>query len=147
MRDAITVLDQCADFSTDLCLANASQIIGDLSYETMFNLTCALINKNEAGTLEILENYINAGTNLKTFIDQYLSFCLDLAKFCLFKTTSITSIPQYLENRCAGFSNIPNAVDYANDLVEKMLELKNLIKYDTTINMTIEAYLIKMLRG
>lgn len=146
MRDAITLLDQCADFSTDLKLENSSKVIGNISYDTMFNLTCALLNKNEATVLSIINDYVASGVNLKIFIDQYLAFCIDLSKYCLFLTTAVTDIPQYLEQRCKGFSTIPNALAFANTLVEEMLKIKSLIRYDSNIKTTIEALLISFIK-
>lgn len=146
MRDAITLLDQCADFSTDLSLANTQKIIGDLSYDTMFNLTVALLNKDEASVLKIIEDKMASGANLKIFVEQYLAFCIDLSKYCLFGSTAFTDIPSYLETRCAGFAKYPEAVAFSNKFAADMLELKGLIKYDTSYKNTIEAYLIKMIR-
>ena len=147
MRDAITLLDQCADYSTDLSLENTQAIIGDVSYETMFNLTVAILNKDEASVFTIIENKVKSGANLKAFIDQYLAFCLDLSKYCLFGSTVVTNIPNYLESRCAGFSKIPNAIQYSNKIADSLLDLKTLIKYDTSYKTTIEAYFIRLIRG
>lgn len=147
MRDAITLLDQCADYSTDLSLENTQAIIGDVSYETMFNLTVAILNKDEASVFVILENKAKSGANLKAFIDQYLTFCLDLSKYCLFGSTTVTNIPNYLESRCSGFSKIPNAVQYSNKIADSLLDLKTLIKYDTSYKTTIETYFVRLIRG
>lgn len=147
MRDAITLLDQCADYSTDLSLENMQAIIGDISYETMFNLTVAILNKDEASVFAIIESKVKSGANLKVFIDQYLAFCLDLSKYCLFGSTAVTNIPNYLESRCAGFSKIPNAIQYSNKIADSLLDLKTLIKYDTSYKTTIEAYFVRLIRG
>ena len=57
------------------------------------------------------------------------------------------NIPEYLEARCAGYSKVPGALDYSNKLVNQMLDLKTLIKYDTSYKTTIEAYFIKIIRN
>lgn len=147
MRDAIALLEQCADYSTDLSIENVNSVLGNFSYDLMFNLTCALLNKDMAMVLDILDKSAASGTNLKTFVDSYLAFGLDLATYCLFKNINITSIPAYLEPRCAGFSNVPGALDLANKISDGMLELKALIKYDVSYRTTIKAYFVKMIRG
>lgn len=147
MRDAITLLEQCADYSTDLSIQNTQNIIGDLTHETMFSLILALLNKDETGVLSTVEKIADNGTDLKNFVDQFLEFCLDLSLYCLMGDITLTKIPSYLESRCAGFRNIQNAVSYSNLFVDKFLELKTLIKYDASYKITIEAFLVRLCRG
>ena len=81
------------------------------------------------------------------FVENYLDFCLDLTKYCLFRNLSCTKIPSTLEQRCIGYSNIPDILDYSNNLVEKVLEIKTMIKYDPAALTTVEAMFIKICRG
>ena len=151
MRDAIMRLDQCADYSTDLKLENTKQILADISYESMFGLTWALQEKNEANLLTIINNLYNSGNDLKNFINTYLEFNLDLAKYCIFKNIQLTNIPEYL----ATVDNpvVQQTIDIANNLVwfraliDLLLELKLSIKFDTSYKSTIEAYLLRFCRG
>ena len=85
--------------------------------------------------------------DLKNFVENYLDFCLDLTKYCLFRNLSCTKIPSTLEQRCIGYSNIPDILDYSNNLVEKVLEIKTMIKYDPAALTTVEAMFIKICRG
>lgn len=147
MRDAITLLDQCADLSTDLDVNLVSRVVGNISYDNMFSLTCALLNKDEAAVLQTIAAVADSGANLKNFIDQYIGFCLDLAKYCLFRSTRLTNIPEFLTARCDGYSQVPGALDYANMLVDKLLDLKNMIRFDTNFRTTIEVFLIRIMRG
>jgi len=86
----------------------------------------------------------NAGKDLRIFIDRYLEFVLDLLKYCLFKDMNIVTIPLSLESRCKGYSNIPNVIEYSNNLVREILKIKNALKYDTTPKLTVEAMLIEV---
>lgn len=147
VRDSIANLEKCANFSSDLSINNVLECLGNFSYNTMFDLTGALLNGDEAFILQTIDDYYNAGNDLKLFIENYLDFCLDLTKYCLFKNMSSVKIPSLLENRCAGYSNIPNALSYSNKLVEKILEIKNMIKYDTNILTTVEAMFINICRN
>ena len=36
----------------------------------------------------------------------------------------LLKIPYSLQNRCEGYSNIPNILDYSNNLVDKVLNIK-----------------------
>ena len=148
MRDAIALLDICANYSTDLSINNVLSCLGDFSYDSFFNLTGSLLNGDEAAVLSTIENYYNSGSDLKLFIEHYLDFMLDLTKYCLFKNMSSVKIPNNLEPRCSGFvNNVPNALDYCNKYVDSILNIKNTIKYDVNIKTTIEAMMIKICRG
>jgi DNA polymerase-3 subunit gamma/tau len=150
MRDAIMQLDQCADFSTDLSLANAKQVLTGVSYENMFNLTWALQDKNEGKVLEVLDTLYNNGNDLKNFIEVYLEFILDLTKYILFKNVQLTSIPEYLattENPVVQQTiNIEDNLTWFKNLVDVLLRLKLEIKYDASYKSTIEAFLLRVCR-
>lgn len=146
-RDAIATLEKCAGYNRDLSIKNVLECLGNFSYDNMFNFTCALLNSDEQSTIQIIENYYNAGNDLKNFVENYLDFCLDLTKYCIFRNLSCTKIPSTLEQRCIGYSNIPDILDYSNNLVEKVLEIKTMIKYDPAALTTVEAMFIKICRG
>ena len=96
MRDAIMKLDQCADLSTDLSLDIVKPVLGSLSYEAMFNLTWALQDKEELKVLQLINMLYNTGKDLKSFIELYLEFILDLRRFMLTKDIRYTNIPAHL---------------------------------------------------
>ena len=153
MREAITKLDQCADFSTDLCLANTKMILGEAPFERMLKLTNCLIGGNEQFTIAAIETLAAEGKDLKQFIDEYLGFVLELTKYILFKNIAVTNIPAYLENSedhmisVSYTTSFEGALVWFNKLTDKLLEIKNAIKYDTTVKYTVEAYLLGFIRG
>ena len=152
MREALTKLDQCADFSTDLSLANTKIVLGEAPFERMLKLTNFLIAKNEQYTLMAIEMLANEGKDLKQFINEYLGFILELIKYILFKNINLTNIPVYLENSTDPLISInattsfSNSLTWFNCLVDKLLEIKNMVKYDTSIKYTIEACLLNFIR-
>ena len=152
MREAITLLDQCADLSTDLSLENTKLVLGEAPFERMLKLTNFLIGKNEQFTLAAIETLDKEGRDLKQFIDDYLSFVLELTKYILFKNISVTNIPAYLENSEDSMVNVnyttsfDGAVDWFNKLSSKLLEVKSVIKYDTNVKAVIEASLLQFIR-
>ena len=152
MREALTKLDQCADLSNDLCLENTKAVLGESPFERMLKLTNFLIGKNEQYVLMAIEMLASEGKDLKQFIDEYLGFTLELTKYILFKSIALTNIPAYLENSAeplisvSATTNFTDAITWYNNLTDKLLEIKNAIKYDTSVKYTIEAYLIQMCR-
>lgn len=153
MREALTMLDQCADFSTDLSLANTKIVLGEAPFERMLKLTNFLIAKNEQYTMMAIEMLANEGKDLKRFIDEYLSFILELIKYILFKNVDLTNIPTYLENSADPMISIKattsfeNSLGWFNNLANKLLEVKNTIKYDTSVKAVVEAYFLNICRS
>lgn len=147
VRDSIAYLEKCANYNPDLSINNVLECLGNFSYDSFFNLTGALLNGDEAEVLSMVEDYYNSGNDLKMFIENFLEFSLDLAKYCLFKSMSVIKIPSSLESRCIGYSNIPDILDYTNNLVSKLLDIKNAIRQDINPKNTVEVMLINICRG
>ena len=157
MREAITKLDQCADLSTDLSLENTKLVLGEAPFERMLKLTNCLINKNAQFTLIAIETLANEGKDLKQFVNEYLSFTLEMTKYILFKNISLTNIPAYLENSAdpmisvsatVNFDSTPEGpLPWFNSLANKLLEVKNAIKYDTNVKAVVEAYMLLICQG
>ena len=154
MREALTMLDQCADLSNDLNLENTKAVLGDSPFERMLKLTNYLIQGNTTAVLGCIETLAVEGKDLKQFVNEYLSFILELTKYSLFGSMAATNIPAYLENTsdsmisvsatCASMNNI---VSWFNYLTTKLLEVKNAIKYDTSVKAIVEAYLLQVSLG
>lgn len=152
MRDAITKLDQCADLSNDLSLSNTKFVLGEAPFERMLKLTNCLIGQNEQYTLAAIDTLDKEGKDLKQFVNEYLSFVLELTRYILFKNIAVTNIPAYLEDSPDVMTNVKyttsfdDALTWFNYLTSKLLEIKNVIKYDTSVKAVVEAYLLQVCR-
>ena len=152
MREAITKLDQCADYSTDLSLENSKNVLGEAPFERMLKLTNCLIGQNEQYTLAAIDTLDKEGKDLKQFVNEYLSFVLELTRYILFKNIAVTNIPAYLEDSQDAMTNVKyttsfdDALTWFNYLTNKLLEIKNVIKYDTSVKAVVEAYLLQVCR-
>ena len=152
MREALTMLDQCADLSNDLCLENTKAVLGEAPFERMLKLTNFLIGQNEQYTLMAIDMLAQEGKDLKQFVNEYLSFTLELTKYVLFKNITVTNIPAYLENSAdpmisvKSTTSFENSLCWFNNLVTKLLEFKNAIKYDTSVKAVVEAYFLNICR-
>ena len=147
MRDALAYLDKVSAYDTNLSINNVLEALGNYSYETFFELTNALIDGKEDIIINIIDSFFNEGKDLKLFTEQYLDFCLDLSKYCLFKDMSVTRLPVSLEKQVVYCTGIENNKKYFNKLVDKMLDIKNLIKTDNTPKITITIMLLQFTRG
>jgi DNA polymerase-3 subunit gamma/tau len=152
MREALTMLDQCADLSNDLSLENTKAVLGEAPFERMLKLTNCLIGHNEQFTLVAIETLAQEGKDLKQFVNEYLSFTLELTKYILFQNIGATNIPAYLENSAnpmisvKATTSFENSLGWFNNLATKLLEVKNAIKYDTSVKAVVEAYMLQICR-
>lgn len=158
VRTAISLLEQAANYNTDLSINNVLDCLGNFTYDSFFDLTNALIDKDEGLVLKLIEDFYTSGKDLKLFIEQYLEFCLDLTKYCIFNDMSCIKIPTSLEvvrladgqpsPRCVKYvTGFEGNLTYFNNLVQNVLDIKNMIKYDINNKTTILAMFIKICRG
>lgn len=146
MRDAISTLEKCAGYSTDLSINNVLDALGNYSYDTFFALINNIIDGKEGEVLKILEEFYRAGNDLKLFVDMFLSFCLDVSKYIIFNSTDMLKIPSSMEDRLKNSTNFENSLQYYMYIVNQLLDLKNMLKNDSNIKSTIEVMFIKMTR-
>ena len=116
----------------------------------MFNLTWALQDKEELKVLQLINMLYNTGKDLKSFIELYLEFILDLRRFMLTKDIRYTNIPAHLatENNpvVQQTLNFPEIKTWLNNLLDVLLKIKLEIRYDSFYKSTIEAFLIQLCR-
>ena len=141
MRQAISYLEKCKDFG-DITLENVLQVLGSFSYDTYFSLVNAIIDKNESTIITLIDGLYNEGSDLKLFVEMFLDFLLDLTKYVIFRSFAIIKIPESYKEKLEYTINVENAGKYFNHLIDKVLELKTLVKGDPNIKTTVEIYLL-----
>ena len=152
MRDAISMLEKCSGYSTDLCITNVIQTLGNFSFETFIDLTNGLIDKNKESVLRIIDDIFNQGSDLKQFIEQYLDFILDVNKYCIFHDLSLTKIPSSLEDNNTSLC-VKYIVDFKGSdkffklLLNRIFDIKNSLRYDSMPKTTIEVGLLSICEG
>lgn len=152
VRDAIANLDKVADYSNDVSIENTLEVLGNYSYEDFLNLTNALVDSmidvnNENKVLSILENIDSNGKDMKNFVDQYMGFVLDLIKYSLFKDMGVTKLPTSLEEKVKYAVSFEGNVKTFNNIVDKLLNLKNQIRYDNNPALSVKVTFIQIIRG
>ena len=145
-RAAITFLDKCSSYSTDLSINNVLAALGNYSYDTFFSLINNMIDGNEAEVLSIISKFYDEGNDLKLFVDQFLNFCMDVTKYSLFKSPEVTRIPTSMEPQLQGSTNFDNASRYYTYVIDKLLVLKNMLKNDNSPRSTIEILFLQITR-
>ena len=153
MRDAMSMLEKCADYDSDLRMENVLACLGNLSYDTLFDLVNALVDGDAAKALSISDGLYDVGMDMRSFAEQFLSFSLDLCKYSLTGDASSTNVPASLEKvkgstRCLAYATgIDGASSWFPKLVERALALKNALKGDFSPRTTVGASLVSICRG
>jgi DNA polymerase-3 subunit gamma/tau len=146
MRNAISYLDKCSGYSTDMCIENVLASLGNYSYNTFFSLINSMIDGDEGAVLRLISDFYDEGNDLKLFVEQFLNFCMDVTKYALFKDCSTTRIPASMEDKLIHSTNIDGASKYYMYVVDKLLGLKNMLKNDTSPRATIEITFLQITR-
>lgn len=144
MRDAISYLDKVAAYDTEISMKNTLEALGNYSYDTFFDLINAMIDCNDKVIYEIVEGSYSAGVDMKLFVDQFLSFLIDIAKFIVFNSMSVVDIPDFYVDKLKMSINFDNAGKYYRYVINNILDLKNMIKNDSNIKSTVEVILVKI---
>lgn len=146
MRDAIALLEKVASYDTDMSIDKAMNALGTYSYQMFFKLVNDIIDCKQDEVLKTISSIYYEGKDLKLFVEQFFSFCLDVTKYCLFKTTDLLEIPASQEESLKLSTNFENAEKYYMVIVDKLLSLKNSIKNDSSPRTTVEAVFLNITR-
>lgn len=146
MRDAIASLEKCSKYSTNLSIDNVLNVLDGCSYKVYAELTNAILDRKEDIILDVIDDYYNAGKDMRVFIDGYLDFTLDLTKYCLFKTMKATRLPESFEIEMKYITEADSCDNskYFKSLSNKILGIKNMIRNDANAKTTILVSLLNI---
>lgn len=139
MRDAITLLDKCLSYSTELTIENVVKALGVTDYDIMFKLTDCLLEAKHLDAIQIIEQIHAEGKDLKQFIHQYTNFLLDIGKYgvdCPFELLQLPKLDEYVKwlEDCGEYE-----FDYCLHLLKVFVGLNSSIKYSQYVKADIEA--------
>ena len=146
MRNGISMLEKCLDYSEDLNIENALLCLGDYSYDTYFKLVDSIIDGNLQLAFSIIDEIYKNGANLVKFIDSFLDFTLDILKYLLYKDIKCTKFPITQSDKLKFSTSIENAQKYYFYIIDNLLDTKNMLKSNNNIKSTIEVMFSKMCR-
>lgn len=144
MRDGISLLEQCAAYDINLNIENVLKVLGSYSYSVYFKLINSLIDGNLDSIVNIINTIYNDGIDLKLFVDQFLSFILDISKYIICNNLTVTKFPSNQLEEIKKATNFENPLQYYQYVMNKLMILKNDIKNDTDIKSTVDVYFIQI---
>ena len=142
MRDSITMLDKCVSYAEFVSVDNVVKALGVADYETMFAVCDSFVYADTEKLINRIEKVYNSGADLKQFVKQLLSFCLDISKYKFTKSFEFINLPETEENK----SILSEFTDYDFEGYSKMLKilvkLNADIKWETNPKTLVEAVLL-----
>lgn len=124
MRDAITMLDKCIAYSSELTMQNVVSALGVVDYVEYFKLFNLSYLKEQADMIEQIESVFMAGKDLKLFVKGYFMFLVDIEAYNITKNSEIVQIPtNFLEDFAKEWN-----VDKLRFAHESMKVIQNLLQ-------------------
>ena len=94
MREAISLLDKCIDYSNDLSLENVEKVLGLINYDLLIDFTNNIHIKNLKSAFIILDKLKTINSNNFLLFDNLMSFFIDCVIFQKTLKSDCVNIPK-----------------------------------------------------
>ena len=129
MRDAITLMDKCLSYSSELTLDNVVKALGVADYGLMFDLNNALLGDDPIPeVISIIDNVYNSGLDLKLFVKSYFEFILDMNIWAATNSFEATKIPATWIGEVKTYGQ--SGLYLCHKLLKFLIDLQNVIKWE-----------------
>lgn len=142
MRDAITLLDKCLSYATDLTVDVVNDILGNVSYSELLDFIEDVYFEEIKNALQFLNDEYMQGIDIKQFINQLYSTLLSLAIFAHTDSFELAGLPETKEIRKRVDSWDDNIFNGIFSMLDEVTTIKSESKWDTNPKMRLEAWII-----
>lgn len=149
MRDAISILEKSIMHAggNELPLRAVYESNSDIGYIALFSLLDkGIIEGNESYVINALEDWYISGMDFNLLVNKFLDICFDISKYIISGNIKSTKIPIDFLSQLDRVSKFENSIQYYNYYIDKILELKDLMRNDLNIKLTVEVMFLKMTR-
>lgn len=146
LRQAVSYLEKCIDYGNPLNIQDTFKVLERFPLDLYFDLTNMLIDHDSSNLIKLIDSVVRQGANLQQFIEQYLSFVLDLSKYCLLKDLAATSIPSSFLDITKFTTDDGNQRAYFTHLQDQILDIKNALRYDSSPYSTTVIMLLNLIK-
>ena len=143
VRDTLSVAEMCKAFSNDNVTYNAVvQCLGITEQKVLFELSDAIIEKDGAKILDIIEELYNSGKNISVLLSNLCEYFQTLLAISLGSQTG-KKMPQDVENN---FKLLAQKADkkYLLDCLKKLCDAENLIRYSSSEKVYAQTTLLSL---
>lgn len=137
MRDALSIMDQCASYTSDnITLEDIDRIYGLTTVEEKIDLLKDIFAGNVTSMIRRIQSYEEQGIDLLRFTDGMI----EILKDCIIyqKTKNQELMKALSSEQSAGFANIVNTKTCMHD-IELLIDAKQRFKFATSATTTFEV--------
>lgn len=142
MRDAIANMEKCINSEKDLTVENVCGVLSLVSYNDLFLLTKAVLNRNDGSIISIIEDLYSKGVDLKQFVNQFMLFVLDLLKFYYTADIDMTELPSFFQEEWDGLGINDILLGDLKHLLAELMGLNSKLVYESNPKPFLEMILM-----
>jgi len=145
MRDAITFMEKCLNYSNNLTVENVVTALGVQDYSVLFSLLKSLIARDQKASLVLIDNSYLDGKDMKQFIKQVVGFMIDVCKYMLLHDFKYIDIPEtYKGDLDLIDKEDPTLINYIRTV---FVNLQNDSKWDSKPKLLLSSLVMDICRG
>ncbi|MDE4543033.1 DNA polymerase III subunit gamma/tau [Thermoanaerobacterium sp. R66] len=143
MRDAISILEQCASYNDVLTYDDVCDILGTVNDDTLFALVNSLNDRDGKETIKQIDKLMLYGIDVNNLVKALLSFLRDVI---VYKTCGDES-EEILETEINDVIKKASLFDMAflSNVLEKLIDLQGKIRYAQSPRIMLEITLLKLI--
>ncbi len=143
MRDAISILEQCASYNDVLTYDDVCDILGTVNDDTLFALVNSLNDRDGKETIKQVDKLMLYGIDVNNLVKALLSFLRDVI---VYKTCGAES-EEILETEINDVILKASLFDMAflSNALEKLMDLQGKIRYAQSPRIMLEITLLKLI--
>lgn len=123
MRDSITTLEKCLDYSKDLTLANVHIVTsGGVTEQTLLEVLKILLNKDSKQALLKFDEIYMTGIDVSLFLKLYIEFIENCIKYIITKSPDIVPLS---EITLSWLNESANFLDEIRSQLMSLLSIRN----------------------
>ena len=148
MRDALSLLDRCIAFylGEDLTYDKVLEVLGAVDTEVFEKLLCAIVDEDGSGSLDIIEDMVQAGRDLSQFTSDFIWYMRNLL---LVKVSdNMSSIVDMSDEKLIQMANDAKLFDEAVIMryIKILSETLASMKYQSGKRVLLEIAIIKLIK-
>ncbi|SKA64563.1 DNA polymerase-3 subunit gamma/tau [Eubacterium uniforme] len=148
MRDALSLLDRCIAFylGEDLTYENVLEVLGAVDTEVFERLLCAIVDEDVSGSLNVIEEMVQAGRDLSQFTSDFIWYMRNLL---LVKVSdNMSSIVDMSDEKLSQMANDAKLFDEAIIMryIKVLSETLASMKFQSSKRVLLEIAIIKIIK-
>lgn len=141
MRDAVTTLEKCLDYSLNLSLDNVLEVTsGGLTENVLLELMTNILKKDCKSALLLFNKIYMSGVDVTLFLKMWTEYLQNCIKYLVTGMVTLTTLSDFTINE---LDSNPNIVDTLRVMLNSILQINN--RYSTDdLKILVESWIIEL---